>query len=160
MLKMAKTEEAVALTDEPRSIRDPVKFNRLRVMIEEEAIKPTWGCPLYIAARPGGWLKSEHREAGDRYQQITMDHFAAQRVDPEELAPEMRELEYKRIEARKLKWRDAVMVLGMGRSIVDAFVLQEVALTTERERLIARDALQLLANYFSKGRTKQVRNVI
>jgi hypothetical protein len=160
MLKMAKAEDAVNLSDEPRSIRDPVKFNRLRIMIEEEAIRPTWGCPLYIAARPGGWLKSEHREAGDRYQQITLDHHAAQRVDPEELAPEMRELEYKRIEARKTKWRDAVMVLGMGKSIVDAFVLQEVALVTERERLIARDALQLLANYFSRGGTKQVRNVI
>jgi hypothetical protein len=160
MLKMAKTEEAIELSDEPRSIRDPVKFNRLRIMIEEEAIKPTWGCPLYIAARPGGWLKSEHREAGDRYQQITSDHHAAQRVDPEELAPEMRELEYKRIETRKTKWRDAVMVLGMGRSIIDAFVLQEVTLITERERLIARDALQLLANFFSKGRTKRVQSVV
>jgi hypothetical protein len=160
MLKMAKTDEAIELSDEPRSIRDPVKFNRLRIMIEEEAIKPTWGCPLYIACRPGGWLKSEHREAGDRYQQITIDHHAAQRIDPEELAPEMRELEYKRIEARKTKWRDAVMVLGMGRSIVDAFVLQEVALTSERERLIARDALQLLANYFARGTKRERRTVL
>jgi hypothetical protein len=160
MLKMAKSEEALNLDDEPRSIRDPVKFNRLRVMIEEEAIKPTWGCPLYIAARPGGWLTGEHREAGDRYQQITLDHHAAQRIDPEELAPEMRELEYRRIASRKAKWRDAVMVMGAGRGIVDALVLQEVTLTTERERMVARDALQLLSNFFSKGRTKQVRNVV
>jgi hypothetical protein len=149
MLKMAK-EEALHLVDDPRPM-DIVRWQRFRVMVEEEAIKPTWGCPLYIAARPGGWLKSEHREAGDRYQQITLDHHAAQRIDPEELAPEMRELEYKRIESRKAKWRNAVAVLGMGRSIVDAFVLREVALTTERERLVARDALQLLANYFSRG---------
>jgi hypothetical protein len=159
MLKMAKTDE-VALDDEPRSIRDPVKFNRLRVMIEEEAIKPTWGCPLYIAARPGGWLTSEHREAGDKYQQITLDHQAAQRIDPEELAPEMRELEYKRIQSRKTKWRDAVMVLGVGRGIVDAFVLREVALITERERLIARDALQLLSNYFSRGTNRERKSVV
>jgi hypothetical protein len=155
MLRMAKTDEAIELTDEPRSIRDPVKFNRLRIMIEEEAIKPTWGCPLYIAARPGGWLTSGQREAGDKYQQITLDHHAAQQTDPDDLPAEARELAHRRIAQRKTKWRDAVMVLGMGRSLVDDLVLREVSLTTERDRLIARDALQLLANYFARGTKRQ-----
>jgi hypothetical protein len=156
MLKMAK-EEACTLSDDPRPM-DVVRWQRLRVMVEEEAVKDTWGCPLYIAARPGGWLTSEQREAGDRYQQITIDHLAAQRTDPEELAPEMRELEYRRIAARKTKWRDAVMAMGAGRGIVDALVLQEVRLVTEREKLVARDALQLLVNLFSKG-TNRVRKM-
>jgi hypothetical protein len=152
-IKMVK-EEALSLNDDPRPM-DVVRWQRFRVMIEEEAIKPTWGCPLYSAARPGGWLTSEQREAGDKYQQITIDHLAAQRTDPDELAPEMRELEYKRIAERKRKWRDAVMAMGAGRGIVDAFVLREVKLVTEREKLVARDALQLLVNLFARGTKRQ-----
>jgi hypothetical protein len=153
MLKMAK-DEALSLGDDPRSIRDPVKFNRLRVMIEEEAIKPTWGCAVYIAARPGGWLTSEHREAGDKYQQATIDYNRAQQTDPEDMVPEARELAYKRIETYKRRWAECVETLGRGRRAVDRLVLQEYRLDTEAERKIARDGLQLLANFFNLGKNK------
>jgi hypothetical protein len=154
MLRMAKTDEAIELTDEPRSIRDPVKFNRLRIMIEEEAIKPTWGCPLYIACRPGGWLKSEHREAGDKYQQATIDYNRAQQTDPDEMVPEARELAYRRIELYKRNWAECIKVLGVGRKVVDKLVLQELRVDSEAEKKIARDGLQLLANFFNTGRNK------
>jgi hypothetical protein len=154
MLKMAKTEEAIELSDEPRSIRDPVKFNRLRIMIEEEAIKPTWGCPLYIAARAGGWLTSEHREAGDKYQQATIDHARAQQSDPEDMVPEARELAYRRIEVYKSRWTECVKTLGRGRKAVDKLVIEERRLDSEAEKKIARDGLQLLANFFNTGKNK------
>jgi hypothetical protein len=154
MLKMAKSEEALNLDDEPRSIRDPVKFNRLRVMIEEEAIKPTWGCPLYIAARPGGWLTSEHREAGDKYQQLTIDHKQLQDIDPEEAIPEAREFLYRRIKSTKDKWTECTKLLSLGRPMVDRLVLEEIRLTTPAEKRIAKDGLQLLANFFATGRNK------
>jgi hypothetical protein len=153
MLKMAK-DEACTLSDDPRSIRDPVKFNRLRVMIEEEAIKPTWGCPLYIAARPGGWLTSEQREAGDKYQQATIDYNRAQQTDPEDMVPEARELAYKRIEVFKRRWTECIKTLGRGRGAVDRLVLDEYRLDTEAQRKIARDGLQLLANFFNTGKNK------
>jgi hypothetical protein len=155
MLKMAKIEEAIELSDEPRSARDPVMFNRLRIMIEEEAIKPTWGCPLYIAARKGGWLTSEHREAGDKYQQAVMDHTRAQQTDPEDMVPEARELAYRRIEVYKSRWTECVKTLGHGRKAVDRLVLEELRLDTETERRIARDGLQLLANFFNTGKNKR-----
>jgi hypothetical protein len=150
MLKMAK-DEACTLGDDPRSIRDPVKFNRLRVMIEEEAIKPTWGCPLYIAARPGGWLTSEQREAGDKYQQITIDHRQLQDMDPEEAIPEAREFLYRRVKSNKERWLECIKTLGRGRDAVDRLVLEEERLLTPVDRRIAKDGLQLLANYFNTG---------
>lgn len=149
MLKMAKEAE-IKLDDEPRNVRDPVMYNRLRVMIEEEAIKDTWGCPLYVAARRGGWLTEEHRRAGDKYQQITLDHKQAQESDPEELPPEMRELAYKRIERRKAAWKECVKTLGRGRQAVDRLVLEETNLPFA-DRAIAKDGLQLLANLFNTG---------
>ncbi len=155
MLKMAKTEEVIELSDEPRSIRDPVKFNRLRIMIEEEAIKPTWGCPLYIACRPGGWLTSEHREAGDKYQQLTIDHRKFQEIDPEEMIPEAREFMYMRIRTTKERWLECVQTLSRGRRVVDQFVLEEIRLTSEADKRIVRDGLQLLANFFNCGKNKR-----
>jgi hypothetical protein len=148
MLKMAK-EEALNLDDEPRSIRDTVKFNRLRIMIEEEAIKPTWGCPLYIAARPksaGGWLDPDQRMAGDKYQQAHMDYIQAQASDPRE-APD-RELAYRRVHKRKRLWKEATEALYGTRHIVDRFILEEIPAVTQRERLAVKDGLTLLVNFF------------
>jgi hypothetical protein len=145
MLKMAKSDD-VALDDEPRSIRDPVKFNRLRVMIEEEAIKPTWGCPLYIAARPGGWLTPDQRRAGDKYQQAHIDYIKAQGSDPRE-APD-RELAYRRVHKRKRLWKEATEALYGTRHIVDRFILEEIPACTQHEKLAVKDGLTLLVNFF------------
>jgi hypothetical protein len=146
MIKMAKTDEAISLDDEPRSIRDLVKFNRLRVMIEEEAIKPTWGCPLYIAARPGGWLTTDQRRAGDKYQQTRLDYIQAQASDPKEASD--RELAYRRVHKRKRLWKEATEALYGTRHIVDRFVLEEIPACTEREKLAVKDGLTLLVNFF------------
>jgi hypothetical protein len=155
MLKMAKAEADVKLGDDPR-IMDVVRWQRLREMVEKEAVRDTWGCELYIAARPGGWLKSEHRQAGDKYHILTRDHYASQATDPDELEEPQRQLAYARIAKRKRAWRDANEVLGVSRALVMAFVLDDVAMVTETEKMVVRDGLQLLVNLFAKG-TKQVR---
>jgi hypothetical protein len=150
MLKMAKTEEEVKLKDDPRTIKDPARWNRLKVMVYEKAVSPAWGCPLYIL-NTIGWLSNEQREAGDRYQQITLDYNQAQASDPDELPVEARELAYKRVARRKDKWKACIEVLGLGRKVVDALVLHEEHICTESERVNARDGLQLLANLFRTG---------
>jgi hypothetical protein len=155
MLKMAKTEEAIELSDEPRFVRDPVKFNRLRIMIEEEAIKPTWGCPLYIAARKGGWLNEDQRRAGDKYQQLTMDYRRLMASDPDDFPAEARELAYKRLNSTKERYTEVLSVLGIGRRAVDTLVLEELNLASEKERGVARDGLQLLSNFFEIGTKRQ-----
>lgn len=155
MLKMNKAQEDIKLSEDPKSIKDPVRWNNLRVMVFHDAIDRAWICPLYTLNRIG-WLTNEQREAGDRYQQITIDYNNSQQTDPDELVPEAQPLAYKRIERRKALWKECIEVLGFGRRIVDDLVLQELHLGTERERIIARDGLQLLANLFAKGRTKRV----
>lgn len=159
MLKMAKEAEDLSLKESPQTIKDPVRWNRLKVMVFEEAIDRAWGCPLYILNRIG-WLTNEQREAGDKYQQITLDYNQSQQTDPDELMPEAQELAYKRIARRKTKWKDCVNALGIGRKIVDSVVLREEHPITDRERHVLRDGLQLLANLFSTGRTKRQRNVV
>jgi hypothetical protein len=155
MLKMAKGEEALELSDDPRSIRDIAKHNRLRVMIEEEAIKPTWGCPLYIAARKGGWLTEDQKRAGDKYQQVCIDYADSQQIDPDRLMPEVRELAYRRIAHRKALWKECVSTLGLGRKLVDSFVLREESVTHQAGRLVVRDGLQLLSNFFEAGTKRE-----
>lgn len=145
MLKMAK-EIGPKLDDEPRSVRDPVMYNRLSIMIQEEAIKPTWGCPLYIAARRGGWLTEDQKRAGDKYQQLWIDYRQAQASDPREGAD--RELAYRRVHRRKRLWRDATAALYGTRHMVDRFVIEELPAITERERLAVKDGLTLLVNFF------------
>jgi hypothetical protein len=145
MVTMVKTDD-IALEDEPRSIRDPVKFNRLRVMIEEGAIKPTWGCRLYIASRPGGWLDQDQRRAGDRYQQAHLDYIQAQASDPNKAQD--RELAYRRVHKRKRLWEGATGALYGTRHIVDRFILEDIPAVTEREKLAVKDGLTLLVNFF------------
>jgi hypothetical protein len=152
MLKMAIADQP-QLDDEPKSIRDLAVHNRLRVMIEEEAIKPTWGCPLYIAARKGGWLTSEQREAGDKYQQTRLDYIQAQGSDPRD-APD-RELAYRRVHKRKRLWREATAALYGTRHMVDRFVLEELPACTQRERLAVKDGLTLLVNFFGLSGNKR-----
>jgi hypothetical protein len=153
-LQMAKSEP-VELDEDPRYIKDPVRFNRLRLMIFEEAIDRAWGCPLYILHRMG-WITNEQREAGDRYQQLTQDMKRTQANDPDECIPEGRELIYRRTKRYKSRWRDAVGVLAGCRQAVDRIVLDEEYPTSQREKVALREGLKLLTNFFIKG-TKRVR---
>jgi hypothetical protein len=159
-MKLVKknTKADPELRDDPRP-KDTVMWNRLRLMVEEEACDRAWGCALYRLHRTG-WITTEHREAGDEYQRIVLDYVETQKRDPDE-EPED-ELLPRRIERAKTRYREAIDVLGLGRNVVDWLILQDNHLT-EREKYIARDALQLLANYLHSGNkiaTRGRRNVV
>ena len=144
--KPNKSTIDIALRDDPR-VKDPVMWNRLRIMVEQEACDRAWGCKLYILHRIG-FLTTEQREAGDIYQKIVMDHNRWQQEDPDDYPSD--ELILRRVEKAKSKWQGAIDVLGIGRNVVDWLVMQDNQLS-EREQFIARDALQLLANYLRLG---------
>lgn len=143
----------VSLKNDPR-IRDAAIWNRLRIMVEHDACDRAWGCPLYILHRTG-LITTEQREAGDRYHKIVEDHRECQSMDIDEFLPEARDFQRRRIERARVKYEDAIDVLGLGRNIIDWLIIHENSLCGEREKRNARDALQLLANYFGTGIRKR-----
>jgi hypothetical protein len=149
MARRNRGEEA-DLKDDPR-VRDPVMWQRLRILVEKDAVDRAWGCPLYILHRVG-WLTNEQREAGDKYWKAWDNNSKMQMKDPHEGD----ELLLNRIKRAKDVWNDCLDIVGIGRSAVDTLVIYEEHIT-ERQKYIARDALQLLANYFRLG-TKGVRS--
>jgi hypothetical protein len=138
--------EDVSLRDDPR-VRDVGVWNTLRIMVEEEAIDPAWRCPLYRLHKTG-WITTEQREAGDRYWKVWDSYCRVHQKDPDETPED--ELLPRRIQKVKGIWADCIEILGIGRSALDALVIREEHIT-EREKYIARDGLQLLANYFRLG---------
>ncbi len=71
MRVVAKSDQ-IQLDDDPKP-RDRATWQRLRVLIEEEACHPDWGCALYRLHRTGR-ISNEQREAGDRYAALVRDH--------------------------------------------------------------------------------------
>lgn len=147
--KAAKSQDVgLYVRDDPR-VRDPVIFNRIKLMVEHEACHPAWGCVLYQLHRLG-LLTNEQKEAGDLYQQIVYNYKRCQDVDPHDLPVEAQELWERRIERAKSKWNLAVELLGLKRSIIDNVVIENNQPVGEREKLIVRDGLQLIANFFGR----------
>jgi hypothetical protein len=147
-MKLVKknTKADPELRDDPRP-KDTVMWNRLRLMVEEEACDRAWGCALYRLHRTG-WITTEQREAGDRYGDAWEEFCLMHRQDPDDTPQD--ELLPRRIKRAKEIWQNCLDLVGIGRTIVDALVIRDEHLT-EREKYIARDALQLLANYFRLG---------
>jgi len=141
------------LTEDPRY---PGVFNRIKLMVYEEAIDRAWGSPLYILHRTG-WITNEQREAGDRYQQLTIDYNRTQAKDPDDAIPEGRALTYMRFERYRGKWQASIDALLGCRGVVDRIVLEESYPASEREKIVLRMGLQLLSDLYTKGRTKRVR---
>lgn len=148
-MKLAKEAE-IKLDDDPKSIRDIAIWNRLKLMVEAEIVDPAWCCPLYKLHRIG-FINSDQREAGDKYQALVTSYRRLMATDPDEYPDYARELAYKRIEKAKDGYRDVIGILGIGRQVVDEVVLEELHWGCEKEKHILRDALQLLANYFNIG---------
>jgi hypothetical protein len=71
MLKMAKVAE-LGLTDDPKP-KDRAMWQRLRLIVEEEACHRDWGCALYRLHRTGR-IDNDQREAGDRFAKIALDY--------------------------------------------------------------------------------------
>lgn len=151
-MKVAKLKE-LSVNDDPRPT-DRVVFNRLKLMVEHEACHPAWGCALYRLHRLDE-IDGDQREAGDQYWRLVEDHKRWQATDPDELIPEARELAYARIDRIKYKYQEVRNLLGIGRKWIDALIFDEYYPSFQRDKLIVKQGLRLLANYFFISGTKR-----
>lgn len=144
----AKDEKAEALKTNPRIIREVGLWQTFAKMIEDEAIQPVWRWELYRLHRRG-FLTGEQREAGDRYHTLhdDMRRFVWEGEEP------TCELDQKRLKTLKERYSNALALLGMGRGCVDSLVLENCYLYPAQQH-IARDGLQLLANFFGLSKNK------
>lgn len=148
-----KQEIPEELKNDPR-VRDPVIFNRLKLMVEHEACHPAWGCVLYQMHRLGQ-LTNEQKEAGDVYQGIFHDFRRVQELDPNDF-PGMEDYWLGRISSIKSRWEKARELLGLSQKAVDSIVIENEQPSGERDRRLAQEGLQLIANFFvSSGRNKR-----
>jgi hypothetical protein len=60
------------LTDDPKP-RDRVMWQRLRLLVEDEACHRDWGCALYRLHRTGR-IDNDQREAGDKFIPIAREY--------------------------------------------------------------------------------------
>lgn len=148
-----KSPDHLEVDSDPRA-RDPVIFNRLKLMVEHEACHPAWGCVLYMMHRLEQ-ITNEQKEAGDLYQQAYYDFRRTYDLDPEVMPEELRDFWYRKIDQWKDKWKMAVHMLGSRRSAVDSIVLENNQPVGERERKAVRDGLQALAIFFGRPRNKR-----
>ena len=142
-----------SLNTDPR-IRDPVIWNRIKLMVENEACDRAWGCGLYMLNRTGG-ITNEQREAGDRYYRIIEDFRRTQQIDPSELNLKEREFQLGRIMRAKRLREDVVELLGTGRTLLDDLILSEIYPCSERQKKLIRAMLEVLSRFFSQGKKKK-----
>jgi hypothetical protein len=146
----------VALKDDPR-VRDVVGWNRIKVMVFEEACDRAWGCALYRLNRVG-LINTEQREAGDRYWKLIDDYKKTQQIDPDEaLDDKDRESKLGRIKKAKDKREEVIELLGGGRMLLDDLILSEIYPTSEREKKLLVAMLEALNIFFSKGTKRKPR---
>lgn len=146
-MKLAKEAE-IKLDSDPRPM-DRATENHLRVMIFAEAIKPTWGCVLYTLERMGR-ITADQKEAGNRYWTLASDYTRLMDTDPET------ELDIKRVERVKRRYKEATDSLGLARKYVDGVVIEDLWPECERGHLAVKQGLEMLRIFFSTG-TKAVR---
>lgn len=150
-MKLVTKEQEIELNMDPRPM-DRATENRLRVMVFAEAIKPTWGCVLYTLERQGR-ITADQKEAGNRYWQLAADYTRLMDTDPNT------ELDYKRVDRIKKRYKEAVQSLGLGRKFVDAVVIEDLWPESERGHLALKQGLELLNIFFSTG-TKRKRQIV
>jgi hypothetical protein len=145
-----RNKDSAALKDDPR-VRDAVGWNRIKVMVLEEACDRAWGCALYRLNRVG-LINTEQREAGDRYWKIIDDYKQTQKIDPDDSLNEKdREFQLARINKAKKKREDVIDILGGGRMLLDDLIISEIYPTSEREKKLLVVMLEALNIFFSRG---------
>jgi hypothetical protein len=154
-----RNKDSAALKDDPR-VRDVVGWNRLKVMVLEEACDRAWGCALYRLNRVG-LINTEQREAGDRYWKIIDDYKQTQKIDPDDFADERgRELQLARINKAKKKREEVIDLLGGGRMLLDDLILSEIYPANEREKKLLVAMLESLNIFFARGTKRKPQNVV
>lgn len=126
---------------DPR-VKDPVKFNRIRELVDKEVLHQAWGCHLWALERTGHITRG-HRSAGDEYLRLAMAARVADDFDPDLEPIETREAETKRHLRAKKRFKEAQDLLASGpngiliRRTVDDLCLNELYPGTfiEQERI-------------------------
>ena len=152
MKLVKKQDNTEQIDDDPRP-RDRVVWNRIRLMVEEEACHPAWGCALYRLHRLGR-IDNDEREAGDQYIKIIENHRRLQGTDPDEYPDD---LAYRRVNKAKQRHNEAREAIGFGHRILDPLLFEDRWPASEKEHLIVKQALFVLKNFLATGRTKRVR---
>ena len=158
MPKPKPSKSDMSIRDDPR-VRDPVVFNRLKEMVEKEAIDRAWGCELWKMERLGKLAGNEAesrvlRRAGDEYQRIVLAGRRALDWDVERFPPEVHERMIDTITRAKRKWEEARDLLRFGKDgiwiqlAVDDLCLDEIWPHTEKQKQRVRTGLTRLAHYF------------
>jgi hypothetical protein len=132
-------------------------YNRVRYLVDKEALHEAWGCQLWTLHRLGK-ISQEEKRAGDLYLKKYMMYGAIQAVDPDVLDEDRKDKLYN----TRARWRDLRDELNKnahGRCIkdcLDALVVHDNHLT-ERGFRAARVGLTILIDFFglrNKQRTK------
>jgi hypothetical protein len=133
---------------DPR-VKDPVKFNRIRDLVDKEILHQAWGCKLWTLERQGK-ITADQRKAGDQFCYLTEDYQNA--VYGHEPLPEDKP-KHKRI---KSKYADMVYLLTRGdpyiRRAVEELCLEELTPVTEADIKRVRDGLTRLEVFFRVGK--------
>jgi hypothetical protein len=130
---MAKSDFEISLETklDPR-IKDPVRFNRIRDLVDKEVLHQAWGCRLWALEREDK-ITTEQRKAGDAYVNLTEAYktaFYGSVTDPDED-------ELKKLNSLKKRYKESQDLLAHGdikiRRAVDELCLQELAPVCEAD---------------------------
>lgn len=150
MAKKAQLE----LNADPRPL-DRAMHNRIRLMVEHDAIDRAWGSMLYILHRTGK-IDNDQREAGDRYWELYNNFVKTQQIDPDdcEIA---KEFTLKRIKRDKRRFQEARESMGIYYNSVHDLVWHDLWPQNLRKAWLG---LSRLSKFFLVGGTKRQQNVV
>lgn len=155
---MAKQQETIdpEIKLDPR-MRDPVIFNRIREMVQKEALHQAWGCKLWSLERFNK-ITREQRMAGDSYIRLT-DNYRNVLYGDEEPETDADKQAVKRL---KKRYGEVQELLTKGdihiRRAVDELCFEELHPGCETDLRRIRDGLTRLEIFFSVGRTNSERS--
>jgi len=138
-----------SLKDDPR-VRDPALLNRMKLLVEQEALHPAWGYPLGVMWRMGK-ISTAEKMAGDEYERLCMERRKVDEIDLDEVIPEMfdRYLRYiERVKNTSMDVYNAITKRDDGVYIKRALDTLCVGQEYPVNRLFAYQGLRILRDFF------------
>lgn len=149
MAKPAKKQDAIP--DEAKldpRVKDPVKFNRIRDLVDKEVLHQAWGCKLWTMERQGK-ITQEQRKAGDAFCHLTEEYQKCVYGNGPDLEDRARHARVKR------RYADMIYLISRGdvkiRRAIEELCLEELSPVTEADIKRVRDGLSRLEVFFGVG---------
>jgi hypothetical protein len=145
---MADSDEiSPELKIDPR-VKDPVRFNRIRDLVDKEILHQAWGCRLWAMEREGK-ITTDQRKAGDAYVNLTEAYKTGFYGSVTDLDDDERE----KLIWLKKRYKDAQGLLAHGdlkiRRAIDELCLEELAPVCEADIKRVRAGLTRLEVFFN-----------